>query len=164
MEAEIQRLERAIATEGAKGGAVREDLATRYDAARLAFERAGGYEAEAELRGTLTGLGFPRERWERPLSELSGGWLMRVELAKLLLLRPEVLLLDEPTNHLDLPSIAWFEETLARPSSSVRSASGARSRTRAARTSTRGSPTRSASWTASARRRARRPRRTAARS
>jgi ATP-binding cassette subfamily F protein 3 len=114
MEAEIQQLERAIAAEGAEGGAVREDLATRYDAARLAFERAGGYSAEAELRATLTGLGFPRERWERPLSELSGGWLMRVELAKLLLLRPEVLLLDEPTNHLDLPSIAWFEETLAR--------------------------------------------------
>jgi ATP-binding cassette subfamily F protein 3 len=114
MEAEIEQLEREMAAAGAEGRALREQLAERYDAARLAFERAGGYAAEAELRATLAGLGFPRERWERPVAELSGGWLMRVELAKLLLARPQVLLLDEPTNHLDLPSIAWFEETLAR--------------------------------------------------
>jgi ATP-binding cassette subfamily F protein 3 len=111
LEHQIETLEREIEREGERE--VSGKLAERYDAARLAFERAGGYEAEAQLRSTLAGLGFARERWERPLAELSGGWLMRVELAKLLLARPEVLLLDEPTNHLDLPSIAWFEETLA---------------------------------------------------
>jgi ATP-binding cassette subfamily F protein 3 len=84
----------------------------RYDES-ASFERGGGFSADAELRATLVGLGLGPEKWEQPLAKLSGGWLMRVELAKLLIARPEVLLLDEPTNHLDLPSIRWFEGMLA---------------------------------------------------
>ncbi len=92
---------------------VPDELASRYDEVRLAFERGGGFSADAELRSTLVGLGLGADKWEQPLAKLSGGWLMRVELAKLLIARPEVLLLDEPTNHLDLPSIRWFEGVLA---------------------------------------------------
>ncbi len=103
---------RALEAEISAGGEVSEALARRYDAARDAFERAGGFSAEAELRATLAGLGFRPERWHAPLRTLSGGWIMRVELAKLLLARPGLLLLDEPTNHLDLPSIEWFEGVL----------------------------------------------------
>ena len=65
--------------------------------------------AEAEIEKTLTGLGFERADFERPTSEFSGGWRMRVEIAKLLLQRPDVLLLDEPTNHLDIESIQLLE-------------------------------------------------------
>ncbi len=72
---------------------------------------AEGYEAEIER--TLTGLGFDRSDLERPTSEFSGGWRMRIELAKILLRRPDVLLLDEPTNHLDIESIQWLEQLLA---------------------------------------------------
>ena len=72
---------------------------------------AEGYEAEIER--TLTGLGFERSDLERPTSEFSGGWRMRIELAKILLRRPDVLLLDEPTNHLDIESIQWLEQLLA---------------------------------------------------
>ena len=67
---------------------------------------------EAELEKTLTGLGFSRTDFDRPTSEFSGGWRMRIELAKLLLTRPDVLLLDEPTNHLDIESIQWLENFL----------------------------------------------------
>lgn len=67
---------------------------------------------EAELEKTLTGLGFSRKDFDRPTSEFSGGWRMRIELAKLLLTRPDVLLLDEPTNHLDIESIQWLENFL----------------------------------------------------
>ena len=72
---------------------------------------AGNYEAELER--TLIGLGFLREDLDRPTSEFSGGWRMRIELAKILLRRPDVLLLDEPTNHLDIESIQWMEQFLA---------------------------------------------------
>ena len=67
---------------------------------------------EAEIEKTLTGLGFERSDFDRPTSEFSGGWRMRIELAKLLLRRPDVLLLDEPTNHLDIESIQWLESFL----------------------------------------------------
>ena len=72
---------------------------------------AEGYEADVER--TLTGLGFRREDLDRPTAEFSGGWRMRIELAKILLERPDVLLLDEPTNHLDIESIQWLEQWLA---------------------------------------------------
>ena len=68
--------------------------------------------ADAEIEKTLLGLGFNRKDFERPTSEFSGGWRMRVELAKILLRRPDVLLLDEPTNHLDIESIQWLENFL----------------------------------------------------
>jgi ATP-binding cassette subfamily F protein 3 len=113
IEAEITRTEAEIAVAGERGEAVPKALAERYDLLRTRFERGGGFEAESRLRETLSGLGLGATRWDAPLNTLSGGWLMRVELAKLLLRRPDVLLLDEPTNHLDLPSIAWFESVLA---------------------------------------------------
>ena len=73
---------------------------------------AGGDSCVAEIERTLTGLGFVREDFDRPTSEFSGGWRMRIELAKILLQRPDVLLLDEPTNHLDIESIQWLENFL----------------------------------------------------
>lgn len=77
---------------------------------RLAME--GGDQGEAEIEKTLKGLGFNREDFYRATSEFSGGWRMRIELAKILLQRPDVLLLDEPTNHLDIESIQWLENFL----------------------------------------------------
>ena len=73
----------------------------------------GGENYEAEIERTLTGLGFTRDDFERPTKEFSGGWRMRIELAKILLQKPDVLLLDEPTNHLDIESIQWLEQFLA---------------------------------------------------
>ena len=77
----------------------------------------GNYEAEIER--TLTGLGFTREDFDRPTREFSGGWRMRIELAKILLQKPDVLLLDEPTNHLDIESIQWLEQFLAQSAKAV---------------------------------------------
>ena len=74
---------------------------------------SGIHNIEAEVEKTLTGLGFQRSDFERPTKEFSGGWRMRIELAKLLLQAPDVLLLDEPTNHLDIESIQWLENFLA---------------------------------------------------
>lgn len=79
----------------------------------------GGNNYEAELERTLIGLGFDRNDLDRPTSEFSGGWRMRIELAKILLRKPDVLLLDEPTNHLDIDSIQWLEQFLAQSSGSV---------------------------------------------
>ena len=79
------------------------------------FQMMGGNNYHAELERTLIGLGFSREDFDRPTSEFSGGWRMRIELAKLLLRQPDVLLLDEPTNHLDIESIQWLENFIATP-------------------------------------------------
>ena len=83
------------------------------------FQMMGGMNYQAELERTLIGLGFERSDFERPTSEFSGGWRMRIELAKLLLQRPDVLLLDEPTNHLDIQSIQWLETFLATKANAV---------------------------------------------
>ena len=79
----------------------------------------GGENYEAEIERTLTGLGFTRDDFERPTKEFSGGWRMRIELAKILLKKLDVLLLDEPTNHLDIESIQWLEQFLVQSSSAV---------------------------------------------
>ena len=84
---------------------------------RLAMEESEN--AEAEIEKTLIGLGFTRNDFNRPTSEFSGGWRMRIELAKLLLRRPDVLLLDEPTNHLDIESIQWLESFLTTKADAV---------------------------------------------
>ena len=83
------------------------------------FQLMGGINYRAEMERTLQGLGFSRTDFDRPTREFSGGWRMRIELAKLLLRRPDVLLLDEPTNHLDIESIRWLENFLARSGSAV---------------------------------------------
>ena len=79
----------------------------------------GGENYEAEIERTLTGLGFTRDDFDRPTKEFSGGWRMRIELAKILLQKPDVLLLDEPTNHLDIESIQWLEQFLAQSAKAV---------------------------------------------
>ena len=84
---------------------------------RLAMEDGSG--GEAEIEKTLTGLGFARADFDRPTREFSGGWRMRIELAKILLQRPDVLLLDEPTNHLDIESIQWLENFLIQKAGAV---------------------------------------------
>jgi ATP-binding cassette subfamily F protein 3 len=113
IETELRRLETEMSDLAEHETEVPAELATRYDDCRTRFELGGGFERETRVERVLAGLGFDTERAARPLNTFSGGWLMRVELAKLLLSTPDVLLLDEPTNHLDLPSIQWFEETLA---------------------------------------------------
>lgn len=83
------------------------------------FTMMGGANYHAELERTLQGLGFQRSDFNRPTSEFSGGWRMRIELAKLLLQKPDLLLLDEPTNHLDIGSIQWLEQFLAQRANAV---------------------------------------------
>ena len=84
---------------------------------RIAMEESENCEAEMEK--TLMGLGFNRDDFNRPTAEFSGGWRMRIELAKLLLTHPDVLLLDEPTNHLDIESIQWLEQFLVTKANAV---------------------------------------------
>jgi ATP-binding cassette subfamily F protein 3 len=109
LEREREALEARIVALGRAGQEPTAELAGRYDAVRAGFEAARGFEREVRVERVLAGLGFPPEASARPVRSFSGGWLMRVELAKLLLSEPDVLLLDEPTNHLDLPAIEWLE-------------------------------------------------------
>ncbi len=94
-------------------------LVERFTQEHDRYMMLGAENAEAEIERTLLGLGFLRTDFERPTSEFSGGWRMRIELAKILLQRPDVLLLDEPTNHLDIESILWLEQFLAQSSGAV---------------------------------------------
>jgi len=114
LEQELRALEQEMSERGARGEALPAALTRRYDECSHRFAQGGGFERHARVSEILAGLGFDHESADRPLSSFSGGWLMRVELAKLLLGQPEILLLDEPTNHLDLPSIQFFETTLER--------------------------------------------------
>jgi ATP-binding cassette subfamily F protein 3 len=84
----------------------------KYGEMQADFERLGGYDLESRAQEILTGLGIGPEDYNRPTESFSGGWKMRIALAKILLLNPDVLLMDEPTNHLDLESIVWLEEWL----------------------------------------------------
>jgi ATP-binding cassette subfamily F protein 3 len=87
-------------------------VADRYHRIETEFQRSDGYSLEAQVGAVLNGLGFSREDAQRPIEEFSGGWQMRVGLAKLLLQKPNLLLLDEPTNHLDLEARNWLEQYL----------------------------------------------------
>ena len=95
------------------------ELVEKFTQEHERFMLLGGENYEAEIERTLTGLGFERTDFDRPTSEFSGGWRMRIELAKILLRRPDVLLLDEPTNHLDIESIQWLEQFLAQSAKAV---------------------------------------------
>ena len=90
-----------------------EAMLTEYGRVQDRFEHLGGYELESNARQILSGLGFHPEDFERPCCEFSGGWQMRIALAKLFLRRPDLLLLDEPTNHLDLESVQWLRSFIA---------------------------------------------------
>ena len=94
-------------------------LVERFTQEHERYQMMGADNYEAEIERTLLGLGFVRTDFERPTSEFSGGWRMRIELAKILLQKPDVLLLDEPTNHLDIESIQWLEQFLAQSAKAV---------------------------------------------
>ncbi|MEJ2202449.1 MAG: ATP-binding cassette domain-containing protein, partial [Desulfuromonadaceae bacterium] len=88
-------------------------LLEKYGDAQQEFEHRGGYDLETRAQTVLTGLGIGPEDYQRPVESFSGGWKMRIALAKILTINPDVLLLDEPTNHLDVESIVWLENWLA---------------------------------------------------
>ena len=112
LEAEIGELTAEIATRTDYESEEYEALLHRLNDAQDRYHILGGDTREADIEKTLIGLGFKRTDFDRPTSEFSGGWRMRIELAKLLLRRPSIFLLDEPTNHLDIESIQWLEEYL----------------------------------------------------
>ena len=111
MERELESLTHRI-SELDHTGAEYAEVADRYHSLEHEFRTRDGYSIEAEVGRVLMGLGFRKEDWERQTDEFSGGWQMRLALAKLLLQKPNLLLLDEPTNHLDLEARNWLEEYL----------------------------------------------------
>ena len=119
MESRVKRLELEMSERTDYESLEYMALVERYTTEHERLMMMGVEGREAELERTLVGLGFERSDLERPTSEFSGGWRMRIELAKILLMRPDVLLLDEPTNHLDIESIQWLEQWLAQSSSAV---------------------------------------------
>ena len=112
IEADIERLTSEIGSRTDYESAEYEELIHRLNEANDRYHILGGDTREADIERTLLGLGFKRTDFERPTREFSGGWRMRIELAKLLLKRPSIFLLDEPTNHLDIESIQWLEDYL----------------------------------------------------
>lgn len=112
LEAEIAQLTREIAERTDYESEGYEKLLHRLNDAQDHYHILGGETRDADIEKTLLGLGFKRTDFGRPTSEFSGGWRMRIELAKLLLRRPSIFLLDEPTNHLDIESIQWLEDYL----------------------------------------------------
>src|SRR5665811_597911 len=107
---ELEGLHRAMEDPDRAGGMDR--IIARFGEVQEAYEHLGGYQLEAQAREVLHGLGFKDDQIDRDVGALSGGWKMRVALARVLLGRPDVLLMDEPTNHLDIESIIWLEQFL----------------------------------------------------
>lgn len=118
-EAQIAEMNNALTTRNDYESEDYRILIEEYTHLNELYTMMGGSHYEAEIERTLQGLGFNRNDFSRPTSEFSGGWRMRIELAKLLLQHPDLLLLDEPTNHLDIESIQWLEQFLARSAGAV---------------------------------------------
>lgn len=118
-EAEIDRINRELSERTDYDSEAYHALIERMTNLTDRLRMMGGANYQAELERTLMGLGFTRGDFDRPTAEFSGGWRMRIELAKLLLRRPDVLLLDEPTNHLDIESIQWLETFIATSANAV---------------------------------------------
>ncbi len=119
MQAELERMNAELAERTDYESEEYMALVEKFTHENDRFTMMGGQNYKAELERTLTGLGFRREDFDRPTSEFSGGWRMRIELAKILLQKPDLLLLDEPTNHLDIGSIQWLEGFLATKANAV---------------------------------------------
>ena len=119
MEARLEKMNNELAMREDYESESYHELIDNYTHLNEQYTMMGGSHYEAEIERALQGLGFRREDFTRPTSEFSGGWRMRIELAKLLLQHPDILLLDEPTNHLDIESIQWLEQFLARSSNAV---------------------------------------------
>ncbi len=119
MEEELERMNSELSLRSDYESEDYHRLIEEYTHLNEQYTIMGGSHYEAEIERALTGLGFARTDFARPTNEFSGGWRMRIELAKLLLQHPDILLLDEPTNHLDIESIQWLEQFLARSSNAV---------------------------------------------
>ena len=119
MEAKLEKMNNELAMRDDYESESYHELIDDYTHLNEQYTMMGGSHYEAEIERALQGLGFKREDFTRSTSEFSGGWRMRIELAKLLLQHPDILLLDEPTNHLDIESIQWLEQFLARSSNAV---------------------------------------------
>ena len=119
LKAELDRLNAELAQREDYESESYLDLVERFTATHDKLQILGADNCEANLERTLSGVGFKRTDFDRPTKEFSGGWRMRIELAKILLQKPDVLLLDEPTNHLDIESIQWLEQFLSQSAKSV---------------------------------------------
>jgi len=107
LKTEISKIEKAL-----EEGEYSDEMLEKLGDYQTEFEKLGGYDIEYQAAEVLTGLGIPPEEHQRPVESFSGGWKMRIALAKVLAQRPEFILMDEPTNYLDLESIVWLENWL----------------------------------------------------
>lgn len=119
MEEKLRKMEQEMAERTDYESDGYADLVERFTTEHDRYMMMGGENYEADIERTLTGLGFTKEDFDRPTREFSCGWRMRIELAKILLRRPDVILLDEPTNHLDIESIQWLEQFLSQSAKAV---------------------------------------------
>ena len=119
MKSQLEQMQQEMADRTDYESAGYAHLVEQFTQQHELYMMMGGENYEAEIERTLVGLGFAREDFDRPTKEFSGGWRMRIELAKILLRKPDVLLLDEPTNHLDIESIQWLEQFLQQSAKAV---------------------------------------------